>query len=662
MIAGERAAAWGWSVAAGAAAASLAAAWLPTWIAGAALGITFLVTPGALAARGLLRNGDGLPREAVALAWSPFLSGGAVTLLAALGIGFPLAVRLVVLGIALLAAGRALRPGLRPLAAVGRADLVSALVWSGLVAALLLGVPALALRSDGWFHAAVTHQIAQRGIVPEDPYFAGLRLLYFWGEHAWAASWLVLAPRLAVVAPLLACNIAAAFAVALGVAALTRRLGGGDRAARLAVVLMVAGYAPFAWLQVAARAMWGDVRGWDEISRLVGTGPDATLDLMARGLLHASLVFFGDKYLVVTPFALGLALLTLAALALLECSARPDPRRCAVLGVTLAATLFIHSVIGYCLLLWLGAWWLGSTFEAARGDRAARARIIPLGVTVVLAVACVVPYLYATAAGKQSAAHLGVSMGAVRSAVLGGAVLVPAAFAWLWARRRRVPDNTVLLLGAALLLVLGLVVRLPENNQSKFFNLLWLLVAAPAALAWEDRASRGPRWVAVALVALGVAALLPTVGFSLTAFALEHGQSSSVVRRPTRDERAALDWLRTDSPTDIVLCDLGGARDLLAIAGRTVAWGGPGGERDWGYPPAALALRREAVRALCRAEEPSEAASAWLTSLARPVWVVARASAPDSLAGWVPLTHHPERFRPLFRNADMAFYRWAGSR
>jgi len=662
MIAGERRAAMAWAVAALAAAAALACAWLPTPLAAVLLTLTFLVTPGALAARALLREGDALPHEAVALAWSPFLAGGAVVALAALGVPFAVSVRLTVLSIALLAASRAVRPGLRPLPGSPRADLAAALLWTAVVATMLIGVPALALRSDGWFHAAVTLQIAQRGIVPEDPYFAGLRLLYFWGEHAWAAAWLVLAPRLPVVVPLLVCNVAAAFAVALSVAAVARRLGGDARAARLAVALMVAGYAPFAWIQVMGRALWGEVRGAEEILRLAGTGPDAALDLMGRGLLHASLVFFGDKYLVVTPFAMGLALLLLATLALLEVSDLPDARRCAVLGVTLASTLFVHSVVGYFVLLWLGAWWLWSALEAWRGDALARARLLPLAATAVLALAVVAPYLYVTAAGKQGQLRAGFTMGALRSAAIAGAAIVPAAALWLGLRARRVPATRLLLLGGGLLLAMGLAVRLPENNQSKFFNLLWLLLAAPAALAWRELAARASAAGRFGLAALGCIALLPTVVLSLWAFALERGQSASAVRASSPGEIEALAWLKSRTPADVVLCDLGGARDLLTVAGRSVAWGGPGGERDWGYAPQSLAVRRAAVRALCRAEEPSPAARAWLTALARPLLVVSRATAPDSLSGWDRLPMHPERFQPVFRNAELAFYRWEGAR
>lgn len=662
MTWGERRTAAGWAFAAFAAGASLLSAWLPPAIAAAFLGITFMFTPGALAARVLLVKGDSLPREAAAFAWSPFLAGGVIVALAALGLPFTTAVRLTVLGIGLLAACCAVRPAGRVLSGTPKAELVAPLVWTTVVAALLVGVTALPLRSDGWFHAAVTLQIAERGIVPEDPYFAGLRLLYFWGEHAWAAGWLVLAPGLKPTTPLVACNLAAAFAVALAVAALARRLGGSVRDARFAVVLMVIGYAPFAWIQVAGRAVMGTVRGWPEVMRLAGAGPDAALDMLGQGLLHASLAFFGDKYLVVTPFAMGFALLLLAVLALIDVTDSPSVRRNAVLAVTLAAALYTHSVVGYCALSMVGVWWGWSAMEAFRGDAASRARLVPLAIAATLTLGLVAPYLISIAAGKQALVRLGFTMTALRSAVVGGAAIVPAALVWLSMRARPMPAARMLLLGAGMLLMMGLVVRLPENNQSKFFNLLWLLLAAPAALAWRDLAARAPSRWRLALPALGVIALLPTVVLCLWAFALERGQSPSTVRRSTLAELEALRWLREHTTADAMLCDLGGARDLLTVTGRSVLWGGPGGERDWGYAPKALALRRETVRALCRGQEPSSAGRAWLATMARPMLIVARAASPDSLSGWDLLPMRPERFQPVFRNSEMAFYRWEGAR
>ncbi len=651
-----------WTFAAGAALVALASAWLPTAVAVGALAMTFLLTPGALAARALLREGASLPGEAATLAWSPFLSGGAVVLFAALGLPFAHAVRLVVLGIGVLAAARALRTDPTPVAWSPRADLAVSLAWMVVVACLLVGVSALPLRSDGWFHAAVTLQIAQRGIAPEDPYFAGLQLLYFWGEHAWAAAWLVLAPQLSATVPLVACNLAAAAAVALGTAALARRLGGGTRVARLAVLLMIAGYAPFAWVQVAGRAVVGEVKGWSEVVRLVGTGPDAALDLMGRGLLHASLVFFGDKFLVVTPFAIGLALLLLILLALLDVSDSPGTRRQLVLGLSLAATLFLHSVVGYCALLIAAVWWAKGAVSALRGDAAARVQWFPLARTLLLSVAVVSPYLIVTVAGKQGQLQLGLTSGAVRSALLGGAAIMPAALLWMSARSRQQAPAQLLWVGACLLLVLGLGVRLPENNQSKFFNLLWLLCAAPAALAYEEMMRRVPAFARSLVAVFGAIALLPTVALCLWTFALERGQSASAVRRSTPSEREALQWLRRHTPAHAVLCDLSGARDLLTTTGRSVAWGGPGGERDWGYAPEALAVRRASVRALCMGEVPSDASREWLESLDRPLWVVARSAAPESLSGWRRLALQPPGFEPQYANAEMAFYRWQGAR
>ncbi len=43
--------------------------------------------------------------------------------------------------------------------------------------------PYLAVRSDAWFHAAVEAQVRNLPLPPQDPYYAGLRLQYFWFFH-----------------------------------------------------------------------------------------------------------------------------------------------------------------------------------------------------------------------------------------------------------------------------------------------------------------------------------------------------------------------------------------------------------------------------------------------------------------------------------------------
>ena len=248
------------------------------------------------------------------------------------------------------------------------------------------------------------------------------------------------------------------------------------------------------------------------------------------------------------------------------------------------------------------------------------------------------------------------------SLVWGGALVVPAGLAWL-ARRAR-PDRAawVLLAAAVPLVLLGVALRLPENNQSKFLNLLQLLLAAPAAIAWLavwDRAGAAARG---ALAAGGALLALPTAALALWAFATECGRSPGSWHEPDAATQAGLAWVRERTPPGAAFADLAGAADLIAVGGRSVVWGGPHGERDWGADRDALQSRRLAVQALARGAEPGPAERAMLAALRREVIVTARvAEAGDVRSGWNVLPRAPG-FRELFRNGSVAFYRWEGAR
>src|SRR5262249_22824173 len=150
--------------------------------------------------------------------------------------------------------------------------IVPALAWTLVVGAFLVGNPYLPPRSDGWFHAAVVERIALLGPPPEDPFFAGIRLLYFWGYHVWAGLFLALQPTLSPFVPLVAFNLGAAAAVMLALGLLVRLLTGELRLVGLACLLATLGYYPGAWVWIVVRALTGEVRGMEELSRQVTQG------------------------------------------------------------------------------------------------------------------------------------------------------------------------------------------------------------------------------------------------------------------------------------------------------------------------------------------------------------------------------------------------------
>lgn len=684
-----------WSVAgfgAAAVAAALSAfpdAWRPE-AAVVLLSLTWCVTPGALLASIVFRGAPGVLRPLGALALSPFLIGAPFAALVYAGVSAPLAARALCALAALLslvAAGFALRATAASSASAAQAAqraassseeataalpdppspfshgtavaFVLATLWTALCAWLLCTNDLLPLRSDGWFHAAVVAQIAQRGVPPEDPYFAGLRLLYFWGSHAWAAGWLALVPTLQPWTPLLALNLSGAFAVVLGVAAVAQRLRANAEAVAGACLLALLGYSPFAWGLIVGRAFTGDVRGWADIVHQAGHGIDPVLATMATGQLHGSLAFFGDKYLVLTPFGMGLALLALsvaAALALLE---RPGARAGFALAACVAATLFVHTVVGYALLLLCATWCVIAVVRGVTGDHERLAALFPIALAVLGAIAVLSPYLVEITLGKRGQLSIGLGRKALYSFVVGGAFYIPAGFAWLASRVRRGRESLApiaLLVPALLVAGMALALRLPENNQSKFLNLLFLLLAAPAALGLQaalDRIGRPLAWLALGFLAC---AALPNLGLAIWGFTGERGLGMHAWRA-TPAQREACAWVRAHTPADAALGDPIVARDLMVHGARSVWWGGPYGERDWGYDPAALQARRDLVSALALGRDPEDAAAMLLSSAKRQIVLVTRADAPDSVVNAAAVAARPERFERLWGNSAMTFWR-----
>jgi len=641
---------WG-SLALGASAVLLIPS-MPTAVATVLLSMTLLVAPGALLTSLLPTPASAVGRWAAALASGVAAVGAPYSLMLVLGVPAAIAGRVLVALVGILAALRALRPGTSVTSADVR-EWWPALVWSAVVAALLSFNPSLPPRADGWFHAGVTLQLLDRLPPPEDPYFAGLRLLYFWGMHLWASLWSVLSPGMSVWTPWIVANVAAAAATLLAVSAATRSLGAAPRTAGLAAAFTVLAWSPLGWLQLAARAVVGDVRGWPEVRRLVSAGVDPLMDLLARGQLHASMAFHGDKALVLTPFGMGLALFALALTALVEM--HRSPRRAIGFGVFLAAALFTHTVAGDVLVLLAGASCVTWSLAVIRGDAAARTRVRWLVGAVAAGAALMVPYVLSVSAGKHGQVALGASAAAMQTLVLGTGAALALALLWL---RTAHPARGSLLMTAGVLLAAGLFVDLPESNQSKFFNFLMIAMMPPAAMqldAWLSGSSRRSvlRWGMLACL------FLPTPLFCLWAFAEEHGQSRLSWHEPSQEVAALFRWAGSETPRETVFADLGGARELFTISGRSVLWGGRDGERDWGHAAALLDVRRRAVRSLCVGAELRADELAMIRSLGRPIVVVSRQTVPETATARRLAAAGAGGYRLLREGGGVALLAWA---
>lgn len=636
---------------------------LPAPLAAAALSITFGFTPGWILVRQLEPGARPAWGALLALVLSPLAAGGVAAIAMSLGAApAPVATASAwAIGLLALVPARTAAPqGARE----SPAPWVAGAGWAALVVAFLAGNTILLTRADGWFHAAVTLQAAQRGLPVEDPFFAGLRLLYFWGYHVHAALPLAIAPALPVWVPLVASQVAGALATMIGVALLAQRLGASARGQYAAVVLAVVGYLPFGWAWLGVRVWTGDVRGGAEITQLLTRGIAPVLAAMSPGTLHTSMAFFGDKYLIPTPFALGFAMFLAFTLLLLDATARPRFGAWVLLALVQGASLFLHSVVGWSNALMAAGWGAWTLLRALRTrERGLWLAVAGVAAAGLAATLLLLPYIGATSAGKRQVITWGISGPVLRTWLLAGGLYVVPGMIWL-ARGAGAPGPARELWGLATALTLAsLLLGLPLANQSKLFNLLFLLLAAPAALQlveWCALARGARRATIVAGLALAV---VPTVGLAMWGFATEAGQLPYASELPRSDAvRDACAWASRHTPPDAVFVDPEEELGVTVLAGRSVLWGGDRWAGNWGYDERSLERRRRAVEEL-GAGRPSDDTRALLRELDRPVVLIHRKfRAPtDSVPGAAPgVTPDAGQWTRVYENEGVALYRWKG--
>jgi len=166
-------------------------------------------------------------------------------------------------------------------------------------------------------------------------------------------------------------------------------------------------------------------------------------------------------------------------------------------------------------------------------------------------------------------------------------------------------------------------------------------------------------------------AILPTFALALWGFGTERGQNVRTWNPPTTAAvREGLAAIRGLTPADAVFVDPSANLDVTVLAARSALWGGDAWAKNWGYDPDALELRRRAAETLGRGAAPPPDVTALLADLQRPVIVVARRAAPDSVSAWHALVERAPgsagagiaALRPLYANGEIAFFRWEPQR
>jgi hypothetical protein len=283
---------------------------------------------------------------------------------------------------------------------------------------------------------------------------------------------------------------------------------------------------------------------------------------------------------------------------------------------------------------------------------------------IVLALAATAPYVYSVMPRHGGASSIAFAL--QRSQAIGLLFGVLPALLLAIAFVRRASRDTAEKLGSRafadaslsatgivlawtlLVAVVGLVVDLATNNETKFVFPLFLPLAALATGAldrwWEvPRARR-------AATTLVISATIP----------LHVVYFSQALRDPTPfeisdSERAVYAWLERETPGDAVVVDGDDNVRVPVLASRDVYWGTEGYARNWDYPRDEMLERKRVRDAVYSERGPADLDLLRLTALERPVFVIYRHH-PEDMIDAPERFENDRRFRGRFTTPEIAVW------
>jgi hypothetical protein len=507
------------------------------------------------------------------------------------------------------------------------------------------------VRSDAWFHEAVVLEMRDIGVPPQDPYFAGMPLQYMWAYHALVLS-LGRALRLDYfwVMAVLNWHALALLAVASYRLAAVFRGTTAHRIAAVATTLFAFNAAFWIFLPVkAARALTGEIRGLDELSRTFALTPlnlRRSYDFLS---ILGSPPFLLDKYMVATAFGIAVALMLASLAAGCAYLSRRDRGALLVLGTSVAGTVLFHTYVG--LVTALAS--LGAAVGLYAFRRVVRGYAIPMsvvpGVVVALAVVLTGPFIYIVTHIKDGGGSSLFGISPNRTL----AILVPCALVMILAwRERRVrtdaaPEARFLQFFALLTFALCLVIGLPgANDTAKPPFLVFVSLAVVAGLAVADsclaRSGRA-RGAAIALWVLLFA--LPCNAIALAGCWGDPGET--VV---SADEHSVALWASANTTRRDVFID-DPERVFLLVAGpRRYLFGSWDYASQWKYPRGEMARRFHTVRNLFEAGPLDSVSLALLGSSPDPLFVIVR---PEHRDAGAAVELRGDLFPVVFNDGDI---------
>jgi hypothetical protein len=515
---------------------------------------------------------------------------------------------------------------------------------------------------------------------PENPFYAGEPVAYYWFFHLLAAQ-LVRLLGMNVFHAMEALTLLAAGGLALVAVGLGRRLYRSTLAGLMIAYLVVAGTNPLGVLIAAAR--------------VARNGPDVLRDNPHHlwGVVHPlySLIRWGDVgglygplinfYLNMTSRPVALTALLFAAFCLHRALRDRRLTWWLWLGFAMALTTAFSPIIGITAGAAFGfgllVTWAGGRFSASTTPgQITPLAIIAAGLAIAAGALLAAPTYYHLIVGPSSSdarLFLFSREGLKHLLAVGLSVLPLVAMAvyGLWRAPREARQYLgVMALSGLALLALNVAITLPDGNGSNMFHAAVVLLAVPAAGAVLcDRSEAGGLACSRRRAAAIVVVFLPTVLLLLASYLFRPPlaasfESAHVERTPPGSDRALLyRWARSETdPKAVFVIDPrktvtvgGNIGEVPAMTGRSVFAEELDHYMVSAYPDARMRVDL-AVR-LVSGGAPSSADRRYLAGLGRPVYLVSDAPGDDAVAGRLQSLFGP----PAFRQGALSVYRVHGA-
>jgi hypothetical protein len=373
------------------------------------------------------------------------------------------------------------------------------------------------------------------------------------------------------------------------------------------------------------RAFTGEVRGMEELSRIFLLSPFDFYTVRSFLFFGSNQVFFLDKFIVMTPFSLGLCFMATAWYGTVSCFARKGAFPAVLTFLVFTGMLAFHTLAGIItlgsflsalILIQSGRWHLD------RADLHAARR---LSIATAASAIILLPYLYLLLHGKESEqlVPLGISFKRTLGVSISGALaIVLAAFQVKRLRAERTAGARFFVLVTVFIVVYSLILILPGPNKydkPPFFVFYPLAVVGGWTLAELPGRGRSFFRRKVVVVLIFIILFLPVNLLAMLGYI--NTESREMLSSWEREIAA---WVRVNTSRDAVFFD-SGDRTFLAVAGpRRYYYGRHSYSYEWGYDKKEMDRRRRVLDNLYSAEPLENSTLTALSEIDDDVYIIAR--------------------------------------